>query len=318
MPALTLAQVTTTLGAYVEPDGDFTASLNQVLARIYSMGTYRDLTIQYSLPVQDGCITLPDDADAILHVMVDGYPVPVRALWHDFRSIGNNTTGADISWGLIDAGYHPTLRLLGEDTDTLYITPSSYSLSSDSFSDGEEDNEEGEEAVVAIIGTDGEQLYTGVYDSETETYTFDAPISSILSIQFDNLTGIYDLRTTAGDPDTTIATVGSGSGVTRYRRFRINRSVDNTTVVHVLCKRAFTPLVNGTDILYVGNIGAIKHGLLGRIAEDNADLERADYHWNKCMFLLEEEASSSRGAAIPRLNIDPYGTGNQARLSNIL
>jgi hypothetical protein len=61
------------------------------------------------------------------------------------------------------------------------------------------------------------------------------------------------------------------------------------------------------DLIYVGNINALKHGLLGRIAEDNADLERSEFHWNKCMQLLEEEASSTRGAAIPRLNIDTGG-----------
>jgi hypothetical protein len=315
MPALTLSQVTGILGAYVEPSGDFLASLNQVVARIYSMGTYRDLTIQYSLPVKDGCVTLPDDADAILHVMVDGYPVPVRALWHDFRSVGNNTTGADISWGLIDAGYHPTLRTITAPFSELYIVPSATGTSADPFTDEPD-------AAVAITATDGSQVYSGIYDplSSPPSFTFDAPVDNVMSIRFTTLTGTYDLRTDSDDADTTIAVVGPDSGVTRYRRFRINRSVDDETVVHVLCKRAFKPLLEQQpdDALYVGNINAIKHGLLGRIAEDNADLERADYHWNKCMFLLEEEASSSRGAAIPRLNIDPYGTGNQSRLSNIL
>jgi hypothetical protein len=121
------------------------------------------------------------------------------------------------------------------------------------------------------------------------------------------------------DGDSAIATVGTGSGVCRYRRLRVavNTGADTATV-HVLCKRAFMPLVDDNDILYVGNINAIKHGLLGRIAEDNADLERSDYHWNKCLALLEEEASSSRGAAIPRLNIDPFGTNGMSRLINPL
>ena len=65
MPALTVNQIRNTLGSYVEAGGDFIASLNQVLARIYSIGTYRDLTVQYSLPVVDSHVTLPDDADAI-------------------------------------------------------------------------------------------------------------------------------------------------------------------------------------------------------------------------------------------------------------
>ena len=68
---------------------------------------------------------------------------------------------------------------------------------------------------------------------------------------------------------------------------------------------------------YVSNIGALKHGLLGRIAEDNADLERANYHWQLCTKLLDDEAASATGAAQPRLNIDPFGTGGRSIMPNM-
>jgi hypothetical protein len=87
--------------------------------------------------------------------------------------------------------------------------------------------------------------------------------------------------------------------------------------VHVLCKRAFKLLEDDDDICYVSNIGALKHGLLGRIAEDNADLERANYHWQLCTKLLDEEAASATGAAQPRLNIDPFGTGGRSIMPNM-
>jgi hypothetical protein len=312
MPAYTLSQLAPMLDKYVEPDGDFKSSLNQVLARIYNMGTYRDLTVQYSLPVVDGCITLPDDADSVLHTMVDGFPVPVRSLWHDFKSIGigNLSVSPTIQTGLIDAGYTPTVRLFTEATSTLYIVSASGSSVVNTFS-----NTDG--SSVTVVGSDGEQFYTGTLATSPFRITFSTPVTSIVNIQFDALNGMYDLRTTSAEPDTTIATIGPDSGVTRYRRFRINGSVDGTTVVHVLCKRAFQPLRDDNDIVFVGNIGAIKQGLLGRLMEDNADIERAQYHWNQTMLLMEEEASSSRGAAIPRLNIDPYGTGMQSRMFQI-
>jgi len=312
MPAYTLSQLAPMLDKYVEPDGDFKSSLNQVLARIYNMGTYRDLTVQYSLPVVDGCITLPDDADSVLHTMVDGFPAPVRSLWHDFKSIGigNLSVSPTIQTGLIDAGYTPTVRLFTEATSTLFIVSASGSSVVNTFS-----NTDG--SSVTVVGSDGEQFYTGTLATSPFRITFSTPVTSIVNIQFDALNGMYDLRTTSAEPDTTIATIGPDSGVTRYRRFRINGSVDGTTVVHVLCKRAFQPLRDDNDIVFVGNIGAIKQGLLGRLMEDNADIERAQYHWNQTMLLMEEEASSSRGAAIPRLNIDPYGTGMQSRMFQI-
>lgn len=315
MPAYTLNQLAPMLDKYVEPEADFRLSLNQVLARIYNMGIYRDLTVQYSLPVVDGCITLPDDADSVLHTMVDGFPVPVRSLWHDFKSIGtgNLSVNPTIQWGLIDAGYTPTKRLLTEETNYLYITSAADSSIPHSFSP---DNGN----TLVVVGCDGDQFYTGVLQEVTSgvyAIYFDTPITSIVSIHFEGFTGSFDLRTDVADRETTIATVGPDGGVTRYRRFRINGSVDGKTVVHVLCKRKFQLLQNDTDIVYVGNIGAIKQGLCGHLMEDNADIERAQYHWNQCMLLMEEEANSSRGAAVPRLNIDPYGTGMQSRMFQI-
>lgn len=309
MPAYTVNQLATMLDKYVEPDGDFKSSLNQVLSRIYNMGTYRDLTVQYSLPVIDGCVTLPDDADSVLHTMVDGFPVPVRSLWHDFKSvgIGNLSNNATTQWGLIDAGYSPTRKLLAEPVTELFLVSASGSSVPHVFSltDG---------STVTVQGSDGDQFYTGELVGSPNRIIFDTPITSIPNIYFDGLIGAFDLRLVANDSDSTIATVGPDSGVTRYRRFRINGSTDGSTVVHVLCKRAFQPLRDGNDIIHVGNIGAIKQGLLGRLMEDNADIERAQYHWSQSMLLMEEEANSSRGAAIPRLNIDPYGVGAQSRL----
>ena len=315
MPALTVNQIRNTLGSYVEAGGDFVASLNQVLARIYSTGTYRDLTVQYSLPVVDSHVTLPDDADAILHTMVDGFPVPVRALWHDYRSVGSSYDTGDLSWGLIDAGYWPTLKLLPEaGVESIYVFPAASSYKNttwDPLTDG---------SSIVITATDGEKVYQSELDPNEPSLEFPTVlVKNILSIRFEGLTAAYDLRTDIGaDPDTTIATVGPNNGLTRYRRFRLNRATDGETVVHVLCKRAFQPVVDDDDICYVGNIGALKHGLLGRIAEDNADLERANYHWQLCTKLLDDEAASATGAAQPRLNIDPFGTGGRSTMPNML
>jgi hypothetical protein len=310
MPATTVNQLVPMLSQYIEPDGEFKTSLNQVLSRIYNMGTYRDLTIQYSLPVVDNCVTLPDEADSVLHTIVNNQPVPVRSLWHDFKSTGMGVGAADLTWGLVDAGFHPLKRLITTATDTLHIVPSDQSPTKTNYNpdDGGE---------IVVTATDGDKIYQSTTDTVSDNdvpLTFAEDINAVISIRFDGLTDAYDIRTNALDSDTTIATVGPDSGVTRYRRFRLNRSTNDETVVHVLCKRAFQPVRSDNDIVYVGNVGALKHGLMGRLMEDNADIERAEYHWNKCVQLMEEEAATSRGAAIPRLNVDPYGTGNLNRI----
>ena len=307
MPSLTLNHITSLLGTYIEPNGDFKASLNQVLARIYNIGTYRDLTVQYSLPVVNGCITLPDDADAVLHTMVDGHPAPVRSMWHDFKAIGFGF-GADLTWGLIDSGFSPTLQSLPEAGITeLTVLPYGPYPNTQVFN-----SNDGEEIVIRASNSEG--IFESAVNNTTKKITFATPVTHIESIRFEGLAIQYALVTDASDIGTAYAAVGPDSGVTRYRRFRLNRSTDGVTTVHVLCKRAFQPLSGDNDIVYVGNVGALKHGLLARIAEDGADIERAEYHWQRCTLLLEEEANSTRGAALPRLNIDPFGTGMQNKL----
>lgn len=325
MAATTFASLAALLGTYVEPNGDFKGSLNQVLSRMYNMGTYRDLTVQYSLPVVDSCVTLPDDADSILHTMINGNPAPVRALWHDFKSVGLNSTypnsnQADLSWGLIDSGFAPTVRLMGGEFENLYISNTASSFySEEPFNPVSGDS-------ITVVGTSVATglPVIGIPNSGTPTtLEFNELINDIVSISFSGLRSSYDINTHYlgsgydGVSNKILATVGPEDGVTRYRRFHLNNATDGQTVVHVLCKRAFKPLQHDTDICHINNVSAIKQGLLGRLMEDNGDIERSEYHWNKCLLMLEEEAASTRGAAIPRLNVDPYGIGIQGRIQNL-
>ncbi len=100
---------------------------------------------------------------------------------------------------------------------------------------------------------------------------------------------------------------GRGTEVARYRRFRINNETNKERTIFMLLKRRFENLLNQDDIVYLDNINALKHSILGTIAEDNADLERANYHWGVCQVLLDQEKDAHRGMVKPTLKIDPTG-----------
>lgn len=110
---------------------------------------------------------------------------------------------------------------------------------------------------------------------------------------------------------------GRGNEVARYRRFRLSNPSSLDKSVFVLLKRGFETLFNDDDIVYLSNVNAIKHGLLATVAEDNADVQRADYHWNVCNALLDQEKSAYRGMVKPEMNIEPFG-GAASRVVNIL
>ena len=97
--------------------------------------------------------------------------------------------------------------------------------------------------------------------------------------------------------------------VTRYRRYRIDNRNEKTMSLRLLLKRKFRKLIDSTDVVYLSSLHAIKHALLGTTAEDNADLERANYHWSVCRAVLDEQLDASRGAAKPAVKFDPSGVG---------
>lgn len=505
MPALTYSQIESALGSYKDPEVEFKSVVNQVIPRLYSMGIYRDLTIQYQLPVIDGCITLPRDAESVLMFQKDLAPNRVRSMWHDFKAAGMTGLDDPSIWGLIDAGYHATSRLLSAATDTLYPVASVYDTNKAALNHAH--------IAIDIVGTDGTELYKAVFEEpavgafasavlnpsgsnndievtakvsgvaansltvalgvnsssnrtqlsvaqfgnaiqvtsgdkyvmrvtgsltngtspvtfpdlpavttvngrpyyyklgaeeheivwtgtewhlidftagaewrssqnvafpdlvtswtpvspatgtptvapHTATaaqviqlinnedslpitasnhspsdgtgfintvaptsltggakgvlfnqYFFSTPVTLINSIKFTQTSGvrIVDLRTDPDDPDTTVATLGPENMVSRYRRYRIPSS-NADTKAHVLVKRAYEPIVNNNDIVYVSNLAAIKHGLLAVLAEDNADLEKANYHWAEAQKNMEMEMESARGAATPSIQFDFSGT----------
>ena len=119
----------------------------------------------------------------------------------------------------------------------------------------------------------------------------------------------------AGDTSLMVGVIDDGySGTDGRRRYRIS-PVDSTTKATFLMRRKYAPVsttvINTADLVYVPNdTTVIKHGLLGKLAEDNADIERAEYHWQTCQRLLEADIDSHRGGARPKLHIAPEGVGS--------
>jgi hypothetical protein len=299
MPAYTVDQLRPILGSYVEPSGDFTAALAQVLPRLYALGMWRDLVYQVSMSSENGIVTLPENSESIISCTVDDKPHPVRSLWHDIRIVGRQAETSPY-FGLVDDGLHATFRLLPDNLTELFVVPSTENVTGDAF-----DPASGES--ITIRASDGIQMYQVTAASSGPHFTFPEPITFIESITYNGLIDKFDIRSTAATVNTTLATVGAGSGSARYRRFRVGDPSQPARIVHMLVKRACPTILNGDTIVHLGNINALKHGLLGRIAEDGADIERANYHWQVCTQLLDSELDAFRGAAKPMLQINPYG-----------
>jgi len=317
MPAITYGQLqtllatagTTNSGFYLEPGASFVNAMNEVGPRVYAMGYWKDLVEERVYPGADGYISLDRDVDSVMFANINDLPQRVFSSFHDMSALGNTKFLPD-RYGLVDLNYQVAKRDLPSIQDvedysevtgitTLHlITEAGAAVSTAAISGG----------TVTVIGrTEDGVPVTGTTTGTTElTIAFASPVMFFDSIVGNNLPFTVQLRTDANDADTVIAEVLRGYDVVRYRRFRVGGARD-TTFVHVLVKLGWQTVSTSTDIVRLGNISAWKHALLGKLAEDNADVERASYHWGACRQLLEDEIGSARGAAIPKINIDLAG-----------
>jgi hypothetical protein len=321
MATLTVAGVEDALSKFKSVGSSFTQELNLVLPRLYAMGMWRDLLYETTISTTDGNFTLPDDAEAIVSALIDNDPVRAKAQFHDYRITGRNRDGSTLhGFGLVDDGFAPAVNEL-EATKGYTITVSPISPATE----------------IPRTSTNFITI-TGLNNASTpalQTYSpnLDTASNNITSgsVQFTTITEIRNgdsslpspVKITAVNVNNTSDTLELGevqeaNKVNSFRRYRLGNDISNTTkkTIRVLVKRSFKNLINSFDVIRPSNLNAIKHGLLGTVAEDNADLERANYHWNVCKQLLEEELDAYRGSAKPAVNFDPTGSGS--RIPNLL
>jgi hypothetical protein len=306
VPAATLGQLATRLSTYTTPDGPtFPDALSQVLERVYNLGLWQDITDERVLQAQsDGTIALPLDTDAVLHWIVNDSPGgPVRPLWHDYRLIGRSAN-QPIGAGLIDAGFsvgasyendeegNYSLRFETEN-GTNFAGTESFTID---YTDGD-----GVRAAETITPDD-----SAAYVTSTETDI--AKIHSLIWSGASKRIRVELKNTDTEFNDDNFGLISVPEGVMRHRRFRVSGARENDDV-RVLLKRKPPVLANDNDIVYIGNANALKHGLLAVIAEDNADLERAQYHWTECVRIFNEELGLLDVGHQFAVNLDLTGHG---------
>jgi len=312
MPAMTVKSLSDQLSSYCSPDQRFIPVLNLVLPRLYAMGYWRDLAFEYRITTSNGYFALPLEAESIMAVTVDKTPQSLWAQWHDY-SIGGmpDTYSAFDIFGVVDDGVHSTKEALDS---TKGYTLSVKAVTGNLPSDG----------IIQIKFT----LLNGSITSLQEDFSLTNAngslslkafgnanqINSVSEIRFDGIPTdieIYAVESGLTVDDKLVLAEGKGDQIFRYRRYRTRTPASATQEIFLLLKRAFIPIMDESDVVYLGNVNAIKSGILATTAEDNADIERANYHWQVCKQLLEDEKDAYRGGSRQVVRVDPYsGNGN--------
>ncbi len=305
MPALTVKAVTKALSEYVRPDEDLVAKLNLVMPRLYAMGMWKDLLYDWSIETTNDYFALPEHSESLLGAMLEDSPVEARSQWHDYRIGGYAKAGPSPIFGVVDDGYHPSKEDLRTPTnsDVYEIVIRAVAPATSLPSDGK--------IVVESTKSDGTKVSNNVDLGAYGAGWSAATITKVNEISFSDIHDSVEVYASNQDDNSEIVlAVVKGDGVARYRRFRFSNPSAELKNIKLLLKRSWEPVLVQDDLIYLGNLNAIKHGLLGMLAEDNADLERAQYHWTICQKLLDEELDAARGAAKPRVSLDPSGSGS--------
>jgi len=312
----------------------FLKELNLALPRLYNMGMWRDLVFEEVVTTDASTFTIPDNAESIISALVDpdgssidfSYPRSVRSQYHDYRLVGRDDTAGEHTmslFGIVDDGYSATVE---EPVDGKTYKLKMVPISPDgnlpasgiiyvTYSDGTNTSN------LAVDEDSSDPVDGGKFtlSSATSMLTYEADITSISEIRV----GTTELSKPvqllwleypepAGGEVTRVAAnnLQQANQVTRYRRYRIDNRDGKTMSLRLLLKRKFQKLLSSTDVVYLSSLNAIKHALLGNIAEENADVERSNYHWAACRALLDEQLDAHRGAARPTIKFDPSGVGS--------
>ena len=315
----------------------FRKELNLALPRLYNMGMWRDLLFEHVVTTTASTFTIPDNAESIISALVDpdgsstdySYPNPVYSQHHDYRISGRNDRAGDhtlSAFGIVDDGYSATVEEpVADKTYSLRLAPinpatalPASGLIYVTFSDGTNTSK---------LGTDESSADGGKFTCDgsaalnTVSVTSDITSISEIRVWTIELSAPVQLLWVEKDSSPEVTLVAATNlreknQVTRYRRYRIDNRNEKTMSIRLLLKRKFRKLHDSTDVVYISSLNAIKHAMLGNAAEDNADLERANYHWTVCQTLLEEQLDAHRGAAKPMISFDPSGVG--AYTSNMM
>lgn len=158
-----------------------------------------------------------------------------------------------------------------------------------------------------ILDDDPMPLYSMWHDYRR----FGEPSTTASATYTSHMAGVIDDGFTSFDD---YANDGSGAAIDPARRkYRIS-PVDSDTKATFLMKRKYVDVSADSHRVFVPNDPSVlKHAFLGKLSEDNADIQRAEYHWQTCQRLLDADLDSYRGGAKPVLQISPNGAGGAIR-----
>jgi len=296
-----VSALSSSLSGYIPPGDGFVNYLNMALPRLYSLGYWRDLVFEYTISTDTNYFYIPREAESVMSAVIEGYPVDLNARWQDYKTSGRYEDSPNYLYGAVDDGLQSTkFEFDGTTKYQLKVVPVTPEVVLPTY---------GAVYVTYVKSNSQKVIHKFQLNGSASIQTAFTDANQVVDVElvrFEGLTAMVDVQLVSGATSFSLAE-GRGDEIARYRWYRFANPNSDEKHVVLLLKRKFNTLLFNTDIVYLSNINAIKHALLGIVAEDNADMERSAFHWGTCKQLLDEEKDAFNGMARPKVQLDPMG-----------
>jgi hypothetical protein len=316
--AATVGYLEALLGRFVPSDDEFTDYLNMLGPTLYALGNWRDLVVEKVITTDHAYVGLPRGYEALLAAMIGGVPNLGSARWQDYKTVGMSSVGPAPIFGLVDDGIRPVIidlatgNATGDEDYNFKVEPDSPSAT-----------------LLPSSGT----VYIEWIDVDGATQSSELALDGSASVSTTEITGegakvvnqiiyrgvpeqvkVSAVPITSGD--TFVISRGRLDELSESRRYRFANENSESKEVTILMKRKWVDVKGPLDVVHLSTMAVMKHALLGQVAENNSDLDAAEFHWSKCREHLENEAHQHRGGIRIKVNLDPTGNGGNPILHN--
>jgi hypothetical protein len=299
---LTLAEARAQLYDVVTPDdandSAFLRALNRVCEAFMSSGKWKGTKgVVTFASSSDGYIVLPRQYEAALGWQHDDRPRPIYNAFNEYLvgGIGNyDATLSDFNMMLDTAEEVPTLTAIST-AGTIRLTRANSGDSAKTVRLYGKDADGN-----TVFDSSGDEGLTVTLSSATNDTA--QVFSVITQVVKQVTTGRVTIGVVVDGTHTPLSVYDPTETVPLYRRYKIGVT---DKAVRVLCKRRFVPLVDETDLVYPGNLLALRCGLIGDKWITQNDFDRAAASYGRAYQYLDNELKEARGGIRLKANIDP-------------
>lgn len=280
----------------------FDGKLNRVCERLLTMGKWRGTFRRVRIPIYNNHFTLPRNLGSCLGVNIEAGCCDPRTIYSRFY---------EFTIGACDCG---TQVFPTSDTAQTFIDPTGpFTLrveNQDSADDGLE--------LTLIGGRDvswDEYFDSYTLELDSTTPSTSRVYQSLPRIHKPVTVGAVEMYAVNGDDEELIAIYAPSETVPAYRRYRVEASEDET-LVRALCKLAFVPLVDDTDIVDPGVFNALEIGLSALTKQRAGALREGEELWAGAYKVLDDDRSELDGdATFPVIRtMGDFGAGSVLNL----